>query len=302
MNNELITVIITTYMRHFNMLNRAIQSVLNQTYNNLELIIVDDSPENYEQREVIKKRIEEIEDNRIKYIQHSINKGACAARNTGINNSKGNIIMFLDDDDEWLRDKIELQVKALSEKNADFAYCSYKNIIESNNKSRERIISRFYNDSIFFEKLMGENFIGSVSFVAIKKKCFEKCGLFNEELKSCQDWDMWIRVLSQYKVCYVDKPLVIYHTHQMERITSNPKKQLQGHEFILSKYNKYLKKYPEALRENLYRLSRIYADNNNYKKSFSLWAKGNRIKPFSFNQSAISIMRIVKRGCISLVD
>lgn len=105
--NELVSVIIPTYNRA-NLILQAVKSVLNQTYKNFEIIIVDDgSSDNTEDV------INVIHDNRIRYIKHAINKGASAARNTGIREAKGKYIAFQDSDDHWLPDKLEKQVKRI---------------------------------------------------------------------------------------------------------------------------------------------------------------------------------------------
>ena len=99
--DELVTVVITTYKRPPEIVNRAIQSVLMQTYPHIELIVVDDSPADYELREETARLVTGIGGN-TRYIQHEKNLGACAARNTGLKHANGVYIAFLDDDDEWL--------------------------------------------------------------------------------------------------------------------------------------------------------------------------------------------------------
>ena len=95
MEKELVSVVITTYKRRVSQIKAAIDSVLNQSHENLELIIVDDSPNEYEYRDEVKNYCENILDSRVKYIQHEKNMGACAARNTGFSNSNGKYIAFL---------------------------------------------------------------------------------------------------------------------------------------------------------------------------------------------------------------
>lgn len=107
---DLVSVIIPTYKRTFAMLSRAIKSVLSQSHKNIEIIVVDDSPSSFIDKDSIKRQVEKIPDDRIIYIQHESNQGACVARNTGIKNAKGDYVAFLDDDDEWLPDKLKLQL------------------------------------------------------------------------------------------------------------------------------------------------------------------------------------------------
>ena len=103
----LVSVIIPTRNR-VEMLCRAVNSVLSQTFDNLECIVVDD-----ESHDNTEKVINSFEDDRLKYFRHEKNKGASAARNTGIRQSQGEFIAFLDDDDEWLDEKLEKQVNLL---------------------------------------------------------------------------------------------------------------------------------------------------------------------------------------------
>jgi len=109
--SDLITAIIPTYKRPFKLLERALRSVLAQTYRNIEVVVVDDSPSTYQGRAEIAANIHL--DDRVTYIQHDAQKGACAARNTGLAHANGKYIAFLDDDDEWLPEKIELQYRRI---------------------------------------------------------------------------------------------------------------------------------------------------------------------------------------------
>ncbi|HOC97311.1 MAG TPA: glycosyltransferase family 2 protein, partial [Candidatus Pacearchaeota archaeon] len=122
--NELlkVSVIIPTY-NGSNTILRAVHSVLNHTYSNFELIVVDDCSKD-NTFEVVKS----IEDERVKVLRHRNNKGGSAARNTGIKEAKGEYIAFLDDDDEWLSEKVEKQVKYLRSKDSSLykgVVCSY---------------------------------------------------------------------------------------------------------------------------------------------------------------------------------
>ena len=123
----MISVIITTYKRTPDIVLRAVSSVVAQTFGDWELIIVDDSPETWEIRPQIRLAVEKIanEDLRIKYIPHDKNSGACAARNTGIMHAKGEYIAFLDDDDEWVPEKLEKQLDILQKSgdNVALVYC-----------------------------------------------------------------------------------------------------------------------------------------------------------------------------------
>ena len=127
--DKLVSVIITTYKRPTDILKRAIMSAIGQTYKNIEIIIVNDCPEQKELSKEIKKMISTIHDNRIKYIELDKNQGACIARNIGIKNSNGYYIALLDDDDEWVKEKIELQIIFL--KHREKTYLHFDKEIET---------------------------------------------------------------------------------------------------------------------------------------------------------------------------
>ena len=108
--NPLVSAIITTHNRGPDMVLRAVNSVLGQTYQNIEVIVVDDSLPSFAQRAEVERSVRSISDS-ILYLKHEACKGACAARNTGLNHAKGIYVGFLDDDDEWVPMKIEEQLK-----------------------------------------------------------------------------------------------------------------------------------------------------------------------------------------------
>lgn len=131
--SKLVSVVIPTYKRS-DMLIRTIESVLNQSYNNIEVIVVDDNNNDNYRKETEEKMIKYKHNPKIRYIKHKRNLGGCAARNTGLRESKGEFICFLDDDDIIYKEKIEKQVEFLeNNQNFDIVYCSRKvnNMIHS---------------------------------------------------------------------------------------------------------------------------------------------------------------------------
>lgn len=253
---ELISVIITTYKRPIEILERALRSVINQSYKSTEIIIVDDNPESSNLINSIKEITKLLEYEKIRYVKHSINLGACAARNTGIKLAKGNYIAFLDDDDEWLPLKLEQQYKKIQESDAALVYCKYYKMYEEDNR-RIKSKNKCYSGMIFDELIL-RNFVGSTSFVLIKKECFVECGGFDEKMKASQDLEMWLRVSKKFKVDYVDEYLVLYHIHQNERITSNPHNKIQGIERINYLYKAYLEKNKKKKSKRLFLLVPFY--------------------------------------------
>ena len=120
MDEILVSIIMPTYERNEKVIKRAIDSVINQTYKNWELIVVDDNKKD-EVSKNVQTILNEINDTRIIYIKNEENMGSAKSRNHGIEKSKGKYITFLDDDDEYLPLKIESQVNKMIEKDADYS-------------------------------------------------------------------------------------------------------------------------------------------------------------------------------------
>lgn len=262
------------------MLKRAIDSVINQSYSNIEIIIVDDSPTDDVNRKEVENRIATIQDNRVKYIRHECNKGACEARNTGIRNSNGRYIAFLDDDDEWLSNKLELQIMKFTDQQVGLVYCdSYSIYIKDNDIQHKHKRANRVKGWVY-DKLIIENFIGSTSFVLIKREVFGTCGLFNSDMKSAQDYEMWLRISKKYKVDFVDTPLVNYYVHGGDRISSNIDYRIAGLERLNEINTDYLSRHPRALSIRRLKLVPYYNIKSGHKKALVKWFEAIWTYPF----------------------
>lgn len=197
-----ISVIIPTYNRA-KLINRSLSSVLNQTYNNIEIIIIDDgSTDN------TKKIIKKFKDNRIKYIKLKKNKGPGYARNIGIKKSKGEFIAFQDSDDIYHKDKLEKQIINLKKNNSDLDFC--KICLYSNNK--DKIVfptlkqeNKIFNNLILDELIYG-NFISTQSILI--KKCIIEKYFFDPDLPRLIDYDLVLRIASKINFSYTQEILV----------------------------------------------------------------------------------------------
>lgn len=223
-----VSVIIPTYNRA-HVISRAIRSVLNQTFQNWELIIVDDGS-NDNTEEVVRS----FSDPRILYIHHQSNRGASAARNTGIQLARGRYIAFLDSDDEWLPEKLEKQLRVLESSDKDVGAVYTGAIFIDEESGRQRIKRPQAKGRILMEEL-AYNPIGSASRVMIKRECFAKCGSFDEDFPPLEDWDMWIRLAERYTIDYVDEALVKYFEHSGS-LSSEPSRLIAGYKKLWAKY------------------------------------------------------------------
>ncbi len=289
----LVSVIITTYKREPEMVCRAVKSVLNQTYNNMEIIVVDDSPKTFINRESVKAEVLALNKN-IKYIMHEQNEGACAARNTGIKLAKGEFVAFLDDDDEWVNTKLEKQISCFNDKNIGLVYCKYIKINEVNNKQVSEIMHyEMYRGNIY-EKLILYNFVGSTSFVLMRKSVLLQSGIFDNDMKSAQDYDLWLRASKICQVEYIDEPLVKYYIHGDQCITANADSKISGFERLNTKNWEYIKTNKVAYWYRVRILILYYVKKRQLIIALNYWFKSSLKRPFKFLENSKMFLRVVK--------
>jgi glycosyltransferase involved in cell wall biosynthesis len=243
MNNTLVSVIIPAYNRAA-VLPRAINSILAQTYQDFEIIVVDDcSKDNTD--EVMRS----LRDPRIRYIKHEKNKGGNAARNTGIKEAKGELIAFLDSDDEWLKDKLTQQIDLFlrSGRSLGLVYGGQK--LHNENTGQ---ISDFRGEKKgdVLKDLLVRNYIGSLSVVMVRSEYLRQVNGMDETLKSCQDWDLYIRLSRVCQFDYVNDFLINYYIGRKDpnRISSNRKSIITGHEAVEKKYESEIRQLPVIYR------------------------------------------------------
>lgn len=277
--HPLISIVITTYKRRAEQIEKAIYSVLNQSYENIELIIVDDSPDSFAYRNEVKEFCEGIQDNRVVYIQHKKNSGACIARNTGLDNSKGEFIAFLDDD-AWRVDKLEKQYSIFEGKTNELGIVySNATIHEASGKIRYLFDkSKPYRGNVY-NQLSCNNFIGSTSFPLIRKTALTEVGGFDACMPASQDWETWLRICKLYTVDYIDEPLIDYYIYQGERITSDTKRRIKGLIILDSKQKDLLDENMDVrVARRRYEL-RLYIQCEDFKNAVRCYGEIIKSKP-----------------------
>lgn len=279
-NNLQVSVIIPTYNRA-HLVGRAIESVLNQTYQNFEIIVVDDgSTDNTE--EVVKNFNNKV----IRYIRHKENRGGGAARNTGIKEAEGNYIAFLDDDDEWLPEKLEKQISFFDDKSSELGVV-YTGLIRVD-ETGEYIVKQYIRvpdihvpekRRWIYEDLLLKDYVGTISTVLVKKECFEKIGLFDESLPSCQDWDICIRIAKMYQFDFIESPLIKYYRHAC-RITTNLEAKIKGRVMLLNKFFSEITSKRRIYSEHRYGIGVLYCRAGNMKKGREELLRAIKLYPF----------------------
>lgn len=197
-NSELISVVIPSYNRK-DKLPACMESVLGQSYGNIELIVVDDAS-----TDATEELFRSISDPRVKFLRYEVNRGACYARNYGAQHASGELIAFQDSDDIWHPDKLEKQYRCLVETGADMCYCGMNRIAKNG--------SRFYypvhapRQGHETEDFLAEN-RASTQTMLMHRRVWETLR-FDESIRRYQDWDFAIRAAEGFELAYLSEALV----------------------------------------------------------------------------------------------
>ena len=208
-----VSVIIPTYNSAAYVVE-AVESVLNQSFRDLEIIVIDDGSTDDTESVLSAYRT------KLRYIRQP-NSGVAAARNRGIEESRGRYVAFLDADDTWLKDKLERQLAALaSGSNHRVCYTAFT-LVDSNLSPLGTVRSNRAGSTLE-DLLLRGNVIGSICTVLCERSLFETVGGFDDRLSQCADWDMWVRLAAQTEFLYLDEPTVTYRQHELNMSRNAP--------------------------------------------------------------------------------
>ncbi|MCI9381684.1 MAG: glycosyltransferase [Dorea sp.] len=239
----LVSVVIPVYNR-MDMIERSINSVLNQTYKNIEIIVIDDGS-----IDDTLKIIEHLSISDIKVLKQN-HRGANAARNLGISAAKGEFIAFQDSDDEWLPNKLEKQITYMLRSSYEACYCPFFLYEGSHNG----VFFSDYQDKQKYERdllemLKVRNVISTQTLV-IHRNIISDVGIFDEEMPRCQDYEFVIRIIQKKKIGYINEPLVkVYRTDNS--ISNDEAKQKEANIILLRKYEDFFN--IELCLENIFK-------------------------------------------------
>ena len=298
---ELVSAVITTYKRDVKTLERALLSVINQTYNNIEIIIVNDYPEIRENNIAIGNMIDEYSSKHsIKYHVVKKNGGACVARNIGLKMAKGKYIGFLDDDDEWKTNKVERMIEIFKSNpavkmvysNADLYYVE-KNIIQ--NMNNKKMPSGF-----IYDKLLYRNFIGSCSFPIFVKAELDAINGYNEKMPASQDWELYLRFSKNNKIYYINENLTKFYIHEGDRISKNIEKRKLGLKLVYEEFKKEFDKNKDLKQSYYFNLINIELDEMNYDEAYRSLKVAIKINPFSILKNVKQLIKIKVRKALRI--
>lgn len=197
-----VSAVIATYNRA-NLVVRAIRSVLGQTFQKLEVIVIDDCSQDN-----TRESVEAVADPRVRYLRHGVNKGLPAGRNTGIAASRGEYVAFLDDDDEWAPEKLVRQLEAIDGREAVLCAALVNG----------KYVKVYPRREVTIEDLRGGNEFDPSSLM-IKTSVIRELG-FDESLRQGEDWDAFIRIAQRMPIAYVREPLLLYSDGSHDRMTN----------------------------------------------------------------------------------
>lgn len=300
LNYPKVSVIITCY-NYEKFVREAIESVLNQEFQDFEIIFINDGSTD-KSAEIVK---DYIASGKIIYLEQE-NKGQTSAKNEGVKRARGKFLAFLDADDAWEKEKLTEQLQLFSNPEVGVVYSASKNVDVNGNQ-----IGVGWGDGFFTprrgkitEFLIFENFIPFSSGI-IRRECFEKVGNFNEHLKMGIDWDLWLRISINYYFDFVDKPLIRYrigHPGQMSRRTEE---RLDSAMRIMANF---LAEHPEVIKKRISKkaLSYAFCSRGKYYQDKDIIVSDNffkrAVKEDIFMKWAYlgllenRFMRIIKRG------
>lgn len=291
--SDLVSVIIPTHGRP-QYIERAILSVARQIYKNIEIIIVDDNGCGTEYQIITQEIIEKIQKNYpVKYIVHEKNKGGAIARNTGIELALGQYVTFLDDDDEYLKEKISLQLSSMKACRSEVSLCNaiYCNIKGETIKYEGRAIGKNLRDFLLSGNAL-------TPMIMVKRNLLISAGCFDSAPRY-QDHLLMLKLLSatQFECCIVEKKLYKCYRHDGGRISNNDKakcamevkhKAEQEHVSVLNTKDQqafYHRQSRESIRFMIRDSGLLY---------FTTYGVMIILKSRNFNQFKLSVKHILK--------
>ena len=252
----LVSVILPTYNRA-STLERAIQSVLNQTFTDFELIIIDDG--STDSTNLILSKYAESENVTVVFRPR---RGCSAARNAGISIARGRYVAFQDSDDEWIPDKLAKAVAALEQSDAETGvFYSDMRVVLSDGSFTDYESPTIKQGALIDERTLDYQVHGvGIQSAVIKRECFEKTGYFDEALPRFIDLELFIRLSDNFRFIYCNEKLVTYY--RGEGISTDKEALVTARRYLLSKYRKRLKGKKHHLAQQYVQLAHALEQND----------------------------------------
>jgi glycosyltransferase involved in cell wall biosynthesis len=252
---DYVSVIIPAHNRG-HLIARAVRSVLSQTYQDFEIIIVDDgSNDNTPQTVDALVR----EDRRVRFLRHEANRGAQAARNSGIRAALGNWIAFLDSDDQWLPDSLALRLQRA--KDGGLRVVHSECYVEHLGSTEPRLLGVPSLEGWIYRRLLRDP--GPVfPALLVAKECLTRIGSLDERIVSFQEWDTAISLAKYFSFGFVRAPTFIYDCSHSSTISKDSVRGAQGYEQVFTGHQWSILRFwgPRILAEHYQSAARLYSD------------------------------------------
>lgn len=256
--SPIVSVIIPTCDRA-QLLKRAVNSVLGQSFDDYEVIVVDDHS-----RDDTLEVIQSLQDKRVRCITRQQRGGGAAARNTGIEAASGEYVAFLDDDDAWHDSKLQRQVEVMQRRpEVGLVYTGAVHIHQHNGQIYKTVTPKYRGH--IFRALLERNVIGTTSSIMVRKEALVAVGGFDETFPSCQDWDLYLRLSRDWVVDFVDRALVDFYLHPV-RITRNDSARIDGRKKILDKFSSDIQGDKRILSQHHGAIGRLCCQAGRYRE------------------------------------
>lgn len=236
--------IITPIYNSEKFLEAALTSVQNQTYSHWELILIDDASTDNSER-VAEEFF--LEDSRITYEKLSVNQGTAVCRNRGIELAKGDFIAFLDSDDFWVPDKLDIQVDFMQRQDCDVSFSNYLIVDEEGNSLKRRVLAM---PMLSYDKQLRNNYIGNLTGM-YRSKTIGK--VFSPKLRKRQDWGLWLEAIKRSEKPALGIPLDLAFYRKRSDSISTDKLRLIKYNFLF--YRDHLK---QSLPKSIWSLAQFF--------------------------------------------
>lgn len=304
-SNKLVSVIIPTYKRS-DSLCATIDSVLKQTYSNVEIIVVDDNGRGTECQLQTEERLEEyISSGKIQYITHEVNKNGSAARNTGFKVSKGSYINFMDDDDKMKPNFLESEVTRLKATDDKVGACYCNSIIKYIERGKTIFVQSDLKaeGNLCFKYLTGK-YLFNTSAIVFKRSAIEQLNGFDESFRRHQDYELMTRFFCDYKICCAgEDALISYDLTEVRTYTHNAEKDFELKKKFLTELKSYLNKlgiYKEIAHYFWFTTMQTAVLSNQFSYIFKAGQKSLSYGCFTLTE-IILISKLIIKHCIRRV-
>jgi glycosyltransferase involved in cell wall biosynthesis len=287
-----VSVVLPTYNREA-VVGRAIESVLNQTFRDLELIVVDDGS-----RDGTVDAVSRVEDPRLRLIQHETNRGGNAARNTGAEAASAPLLAFQDSDDFWLPRKLEAQLQSLgTDSEAGACYCGMITYgCDPNNRIGSRVCRYVPARAVpqpggdLSRAVLDASFISTQTFL-VETQVFRAAGGFDNGLAALQDWDLVIRVAQRAKIAFLEEPLVLAYVSE-DSVSSQGVKKAMARIAVVEKHQELFRAAPAAAARHLYGSGRALASSGQRRDAIHAFVASLRWQPTQIRAGASLLLAL----------